>query len=488
MITRQSAGGGSSRTSLVPILDDNDTKDDKENKKNGPGSLTNSKTEAQKCFDWLIHPVKTSKFFSELWEVKPLLVKRHSSTYYKGIFTCSDFDTILREKPLYFTKNIDVTTYVNGKRETHNPKGRAYPRLVWDYYSNGCSVRLLNPQTFSKPVWKLNQLLQEYFGSCVGANVYLTPPGSQGFAPHYDDIEAFVLQLEGRKRWKLYSPRDLFETLPRVSSENFKEEDVGEPILNIELEPGDMLYFPRGTIHQASTPDDVHSLHITVSTYQKNTWADFLEKLIPRSLEVAIEENVELREGLPCGYLDFVGIAHSDREDPRRAAFFEKLGGIMSKIFERAVVDACADQMGKNFVHDCLPPLLNKAEKSQSIHGVKECWKNGPTSNICCLDADKSIRLIRANVLRLVSEDSEVLVYHSMDNSREYHSLEPQYFEINYEFGPAIEMLVHAYPEFVAIDELPLENLEDRIILANLLYERGLLLTQQCDEPKQSNV
>lgn len=36
---------------------------------------------------------------------------------------------------------------------------------------------------------------------------YLTPPGTQGFAPHYDDIEAFILQLEGRKHWRLYSPR-----------------------------------------------------------------------------------------------------------------------------------------------------------------------------------------------------------------------------------------------------------------------------------------
>ena len=36
---------------------------------------------------------------------------------------------------------------------------------------------------------------------------YLTPPGSQGFAPHYDDIEAIVIQLEGRKHWKLYASR-----------------------------------------------------------------------------------------------------------------------------------------------------------------------------------------------------------------------------------------------------------------------------------------
>lgn len=74
-------------------------------------------------------------------------------------------------------------------------------------------------------MWKLTSMLQEHFQSFVGANVlvklrhlftsvvsnvchsYLTPAGMQGFAPHSDDIEAFVMQLDGKKRWKLYSPR-----------------------------------------------------------------------------------------------------------------------------------------------------------------------------------------------------------------------------------------------------------------------------------------
>ena len=34
----------------------------------------------------------------------------------------------------------------------------------------------------------------------VGANVYLTPPGTQGFAPHWDDVEVFMLQL-GKTKW-----------------------------------------------------------------------------------------------------------------------------------------------------------------------------------------------------------------------------------------------------------------------------------------------
>ena len=30
---------------------------------------------------------------------------------------------------------------------------------------------------------------------------------------------------------------------------------------------------------QADTPSDTHSLHITLSTYQKNSWLDFMEKV-----------------------------------------------------------------------------------------------------------------------------------------------------------------------------------------------------------------
>jgi lysine-specific demethylase/histidyl-hydroxylase NO66 len=79
---------------------------------------------------------------------------------------------------------------------------------------------------------------------------YLTPAGTQGFAPHYDDIEAFVLQLEGRKHWKVYKPLNKEEVLPRFSSPNYLQSDLSEPIIDIILEAGDLLYFPRGYIHQ----------------------------------------------------------------------------------------------------------------------------------------------------------------------------------------------------------------------------------------------
>lgn len=67
-------------------------------------------------------------------------------------------DKILREKHILFGKNIDITSYSNGVRETHTPADttRAFPSIVWDYYLNDCSVRMLNPQTFIPQLHALN--------------------------------------------------------------------------------------------------------------------------------------------------------------------------------------------------------------------------------------------------------------------------------------------------------------------------------------------
>jgi hypothetical protein len=39
-----------------------------------------------------------------------------------------------------------------------------------------------------------------------------------------------------------------------------------------------------------------HSLHITISSYQLNTWTDLLDKLLPAALAVASQEDIQFRE------------------------------------------------------------------------------------------------------------------------------------------------------------------------------------------------
>lgn len=85
-----------------------------------------------------------------------MYVKRDSPNYYKHLVSTPLLDQVLRKYHVQFTKNIDITSYTDGVRETHNPPGRAVPSIVWDYYQNKCSVRMLNPQTFIPAIHALN--------------------------------------------------------------------------------------------------------------------------------------------------------------------------------------------------------------------------------------------------------------------------------------------------------------------------------------------
>ena len=83
----------------------------------------------------------------------------------------------------------------------------ANPNDVWSNVNDsGCTLRLLRPHEHNDAVHALLSLLESEFGCMVGSNAYLTPQGSQGFAPHYDDVDVLVLQLEGRKRWRVRPP------------------------------------------------------------------------------------------------------------------------------------------------------------------------------------------------------------------------------------------------------------------------------------------
>ncbi|XP_060095197.1 ribosomal oxygenase 1 [Heteronotia binoei] len=443
------------------------------------GEVQHSREKAARLFKWLIAPVSSWRFFDEHWEKKPLLIQRHNPAYYEGLFSTAEFDAILRNQDVQFGVNLDVTSYEDGKRETHNPLGRALPAVVWDFYRNGCSLRMLNPQAFSATIWHFLSLLQEQFGSMAGANTYLTPAGTQGFAPHYDDIEAVVVQLEGKKHWRVYPPRNQAEVLPQFSSANFAQNEIGKPILEAVLEAGDLLYFPRGFIHQGDCLPEAHSLHITVSSFQRNSWGDLLEKLLPAALQMAIEEDVEYRQGLPLDYLEYTGVLNSDVVDPRRTAFMKKVHALITKLINYAPVDAAVDQKAKIFFHDCLPPVLTETERALSVYGLPARWENGDVCDVeVPFKGNTQVRLLRHGIIRLCSEGDKMLLYYTTENSRMYHKEEPKCSEIEPEYTDGIEFLLSSYPKYVSVEELPCVTLDDKIALATVLFEKGLLITK----------
>ncbi|XP_037936004.1 bifunctional lysine-specific demethylase and histidyl-hydroxylase NO66-like [Teleopsis dalmanni] len=445
----------------------------------------NSIKEGEKMFHWLLNPVEIRDFFTKYWEKNACFIKRQHANYYSTLISFEAIDKMLLKNYIEFTKNIDVTSYENGVRMTHNPEGRAMPPVVWEHYGRGCSIRLLNPQTYLQPIYTLNASMQEYFQCMVGANVYLTPPNSQGFAPHYDDIEAFVLQVEGRKRWRLYKPRSTSEMLPRVSSKNFEQAEIGEPIMDEVLHPGDVLYFPRGVIHQACTEPGYHSLHVTISVYQKHCYADLIEHMMPMILQHAFTNNLDLRRGVPMHMWQHAGLTFSENDTRERADLLKNVSQLITKCMRdfplNEILDASVDQMAKKYQHEALPPEIHPSESIRTIFGSRN--RTNEKGECICDDYDidltTNVRPLRANIMRLVNEDGKLRVYYYLNNSKQYCEYEPNFLEIGPNDATIIEVLIKSYPEYVGVGQLPSDDEQHKIEVITGLFELGLVMLEK---------
>ena len=99
------------------------------------------------------------------------------------------------------------------------------------------------------PLVDFGSRLADELGHPVQINAYITPPQNQGFAPHHDVHDVFVLQVSGRKHWTVHRP----VVEDPLDSQSFNRytgeiaERIGDAaLIDTALEPGDALYLPRG--------------------------------------------------------------------------------------------------------------------------------------------------------------------------------------------------------------------------------------------------
>lgn len=60
-------------------------------------------------------------------------------------------------------------------------------------------------------------------------------------------------------------------------------------------------------------------------------------------------------------------------------------------------------------------------------------------------------------------EGFQVFIYHNLENTRVWHEVEPRSFEIKPNLAPAVEFLLHSYPEYKEIDSLPLDTIDEKV-------------------------
>jgi ribosomal protein L16 Arg81 hydroxylase len=131
---------------------------------------------------------------------------------------------------------------------------------------------------------RLCAILTAKFAAPSEAVAYLTPAGQQGARAHSDPSDVYVIQLEGTKHWRVWATP---ETRRLGVDRDYTLAELGQPILDVSLRPGDVLYIPYGTPHVAAAEEQV-SLHVTVVALAR-TWAELLLPMLEQILDAQEE-------------------------------------------------------------------------------------------------------------------------------------------------------------------------------------------------------
>jgi ribosomal protein L16 Arg81 hydroxylase len=297
-------------------------------------------------FEQLIHPISLDTFFSQYWEKRPLHISRKNPHYYSGLLSVKDIDTLLQfAKPKYPRVKLGrnkggFSLDLLAGMETTSIQDYGVPSIqrLYDHYSKGDTLVIYKLEEYWQPLAKLCRDLAAWFSFPISSTLFLTPQNAQGFLPHFDHVDIFILQVEGSKLWRIYNTSPYLSVdekyQPLVSG------DLPAPEQEIYLEPGDFLYVPRGCIHEVLTTDSP-SLHVAVDAYVV-TWQD----LISSALANISKQTSPFHQALPVGFLN---------RNPLLPSLQSHLTQLLDYLSQNANAENAVTQLAQNFIGKMQP-------------------------------------------------------------------------------------------------------------------------------------
>lgn len=176
-------------------------------------------------------------------------------------------------------KSLSASSYL---RYARSPRAKSsIPRLLSTELTKqlreGATLVLDAVDELHHPLRELAEGLEFFFREHIQINAYAGWQIEKGFDLHFDDHDVFILQVAGRKHWKVYG---MTRAYPLASDRGIAEKPDSAPIWEETLSDGDVLYIPRGWWHVAE-PLAEATLHLTVGVHNR-TGVDLLRWLVDK--------------------------------------------------------------------------------------------------------------------------------------------------------------------------------------------------------------
>jgi len=224
-------------------------------------------------FDEIMAPLGAERFFAEYEGRKPLHLKGAADKF-AAVMSWAKLNDLLGEVTIWSQASLQLVL----DKEPIPPAGyctpapgrdggqvlRPDPDKVKGLLRRGATLVANDIDHLSAGLTAFSKAMEDTLQGKVQGNLYLSSRRRPGFAAHFDKHDVYAVHVEGTKTWHIYEGRaadpiahPMFKTLGREHHERAK----GRMLMEVRMEPGDLLYLPRGQYHDALV-DEGGAVHV----------------------------------------------------------------------------------------------------------------------------------------------------------------------------------------------------------------------------------
>lgn len=279
----------------------------------------------------LLAPCSSVVFAQDIFAQKPLYLSGQAHPEGPGRFEAL-FNWQALNDLLNFTPRLKIRIHYQGLNYFYTPGAENLGEAVMRLRQGGTLILERVDQAHG-PLAHFADALSDEIATPVQINLYLSYPGHAGYPAHYDLHDFFILQIAGQKLWDVYPatlpyPLDVpasFKVPGMPLEPHAQAPDDSQKLLQALMQPGDLLYVPKGFWHKALAQHSP-SLHLTVGL-RKQTGLDLTEWLLQH-----LRDSELLRAPLPWVSKNDLP-AHSGAASPYQARF-DKIRATLTELLQ----------------------------------------------------------------------------------------------------------------------------------------------------------
>jgi hypothetical protein len=273
------------------------------------------------------------------------LLNKGSAARFADLFQWQSIERVLATQRFDFprlrlVRRGKVVPAVQYMAMRHDRRGNPYTchisSAVLREMHQGAMLHITAVNDAWEPLAQFAAALEVNLTARIQVNLHAALARSRGFATHWDGHDVFVIQVAGKKTWRLFG---FTEASPLAVPPDQKGDPPQHVSREVVLEAGDMLYVPRGYWHAAEALEDI-SLHLTFAA-QYPTGLDFFSWLTSR-----LEAEVRLRRDIP-----FCQFAQSNDPVSLRSKYVDEVKYILTEKLQPSTITEFLEEYRASLGH-----------------------------------------------------------------------------------------------------------------------------------------